>query len=1472
MKSKHTIFNLLVFFLLFVSMASFVVADVTGVTSQWSSPSSANPLEIVEGSFAPTVTAQVYVNGAGQYDIIIDLTNLFGIPIPSFNTIDLDNVNLPIPFGINTHSVTIPQSITSNLSPGSYFLTSSVFDAVSPDYSSVRLIVLPDNDGDGIPNADDNCPDDQNSGQDDSDGDGDGDVCDDPEVVSPATPGTAFEGSLFSSNIIEFNDPNNEGLTISIASIDAVSSLGTSVSPNLIGGVSLQTVVPGESVRVQLTPDFTFLTHPDLIDSFNVVVQADDGDETISTTLTVTVNDMDRDVTISSIPTQSATEGSFFSLNVGSFTNDNDSEDQISYSLLSSPTGMSISSSTGVISWSPGFGAFDDGPSYPVTVGADSFSGDFETESFTINVANVNRNPIITSSAPTSATEASLYTYTVVATDPDTVFGDSLLYSLLLSPTGMSINPTSGVISWTPDFDAFDLMPSGGYPITVDVTDTFGGSDTQSWTITVANVNRVPNITSSPLLTANEGISYSYNAVATDADVAFGDSLIYTLLAAPIGMTINPTSGQIDWSPGFDSFDNGPNYPVTVVVTDTFGGSDSQSWTITVANVNRNPTITSSPVLSAVEGSIYEYDVIATDADLPFGDFLAYSLTTRPTGMTINSGNGEINWNVPFDAFENGPNHPVTVVVTDNFGGSDTQTYSISIVDVPNTAPVIATQADVTAPEGSITTISLSATDADTANTVIMNLNAATTTLLASSYPWITITSNVPGNPASVVLEVNPPYDAAPDIIPITIEAVDNGIPTANAIPQSFNIIIIDTNQPPVFTSSPGELATETLLYTYLPTVIDPDSTLFTYSFGAEFPTGMTIDPVTGLVEWTPELDDFDNGPSHNVQIIVNDNDGNIVGQDWKINVSNTNQAPTITSLTPLDTATEGLLYIENITAFDADVAIAGDELTFSLIQNPPGMTIDPITGDIEWLVDFNAFENGPVYSAEVQVEDLFGEIDTLLYTITINNTNQPPHIDPADPIPSPQNATEGIGYSYTIPGVDDDGDVITYTLINGPSGFVVDALSGVASWTPNFTAADLQPIGGYPIVVEMSDSVDTALVGWEMVVTEVNQIPQIISLPVIEASETLLYSYDVDAIDADASDILFYSLLDSPTGMTIDSATGLIEWTPDFFAFESGPNYTVEVLVHDLNGGEDTQSWIIAVSNLNVAPIVTFESPQDAEEGSTYSQTITAFDPDNDPFTIRLAGGPIGPDVHFVDNADGSWTFSWNIGYSEGSASGESYLFAFEADDGISAPVNFTIEVVVFDVNTVPQIISVPDTTAFINVDYEYQIVAIDEDGDDLDYLLVEGPEGLELNDDGLVYWSTRTRGSFDVTVGVTDGVHTVTQSWTIQSDYPKKNLKFSHISFNNEIVSPGEFAWLAISVENDGDIDFSGTKASVIVYGMNLKTTGQTFTIESGEQRSQGVGFVVPRNTMPGIYDVRLVVSNDEYKHVAHRVLRVI
>jgi Domain of unknown function (DUF4114)/SdrD B-like domain/von Willebrand factor type A domain/Bacterial Ig-like domain/Putative Ig domain len=93
----------------------------------------------------------------------------------------------------------------------------------------------------------------------------------------------------------------------------------------------------------------------------------------------------------------------------------------------------------------------------------------------------INGAPKITSNPATvlDTTQQKTYTYQITATDPD---GDALTYSLLNSPQGAEINP-SGLISFTP---TGILKPS--YDFSIEVSDGRGGKDVQTFKVGLPGV------------------------------------------------------------------------------------------------------------------------------------------------------------------------------------------------------------------------------------------------------------------------------------------------------------------------------------------------------------------------------------------------------------------------------------------------------------------------------------------------------------------------------------------------------------------------------------------------------------------------------------------------------------------------------------------------------------------------------------------------------------------------------------------------------------------------------------------------------------------------------------------------------------------------------------------------------------------------------------------------------------------------
>ena len=126
------------------------------------------------------------------------------------------------------------------------------------------------------------------------------------------------------------------------------------------------------------------------------------------------------------------------------------------------PSGLSINSATGLITGTPPFGsATVRSVTLIVTDGQAP-----TTKNFTWTIVHVNRAPTVTQPVNQTNAENASVSLQVVATDPDA--GDTLTYSATNLPDGLTINPTTGLISGTLTYASAALSP---YTVTVTATD-----------------------------------------------------------------------------------------------------------------------------------------------------------------------------------------------------------------------------------------------------------------------------------------------------------------------------------------------------------------------------------------------------------------------------------------------------------------------------------------------------------------------------------------------------------------------------------------------------------------------------------------------------------------------------------------------------------------------------------------------------------------------------------------------------------------------------------------------------------------------------------------------------------------------------------------------------------------------------------------------------------------------------------------
>ncbi len=140
--------------------------------------------------------------------------------------------------------------------------------------------------------------------------------------------------------------------------------------------------------------------------------------------------------------------------------------DTLSYDALDLPPGVSINASTGVISGTVAYGAAEDfdGSYTPTVLVDDGHGGSAQTSfSWTINQAQV--APVLTNPGSQTNLRGDSVSLQLNATQVDS---DPISYDASNLPTGLSIDPDTGIISGTVDPSATLVTP---YAVTVTATD-----------------------------------------------------------------------------------------------------------------------------------------------------------------------------------------------------------------------------------------------------------------------------------------------------------------------------------------------------------------------------------------------------------------------------------------------------------------------------------------------------------------------------------------------------------------------------------------------------------------------------------------------------------------------------------------------------------------------------------------------------------------------------------------------------------------------------------------------------------------------------------------------------------------------------------------------------------------------------------------------------------------------------------------
>ncbi|MDE2975259.1 MAG: cadherin domain-containing protein [Gemmatimonadota bacterium] len=1143
-------------------------------------------------------------------------------------------------------------------------------------------------------------------------------------------------------------------------------------------------------------------------DTYEVVVSVSDGTLTDSTTVTISVTDVNEApvFTEGTTATRSVAENTATGTNIGTPVAATDPDvpaDTLTYTLGGTDAAaFRIVGTSGQLQTRAALD-YETDDSYTVTV---TVSDGTLTDSITvtISVTDVNENeaPVFTEGdtatraiAENTAADTDIGT-AVTATDPD---ADSTLTWTL----GGTDAAAFGIVSTTGQLQtkaALDHETKDSYTVTVAVSD---GTLTDSITVTISvtDVNEAPVFaediaTRSVAENTAAGTDIGEAVAATDVDA--DTTLTYTLGGTDAAaFDIVSTSGQLQTKAALDH-ETKDSYTVTITASDG-SLSDSITVTISVTDVNEAPVFTDGDTAtrSVAENTAADTNIgavfAATDVDRP-ANTLTYSLGgTDAAAFGIVSTSGQLQTKAALD-YETKTSYTVTVSVSDGTL-SDSITVTITVTDV-NEAPVFT--------EGDTATRSIAEnTAADT------NIGTPVTATHQGTLSW-----TLGGTDAAAFgivsttgqLQTKAALDhETKDSYTVTVTASDGTLSDSITV----TITVTDVNEAPVLTdgaTATRAIAENTAASTNIGAVFaatDPDvpANTLTYSLGGTDAAAFGIVSNSGQLQTKSALD-HETKASYTVTVTVSD--GTLSDSiTVTISVTDVNDAPVFT-----DGATATRAIAEN-TATDTNIGTAiaatdvdrpANTLTWTLGgTDAAAFGIVSTSGQLQTKAALN-HETKDSYTVTVSVSD--GTLsDSITVTITVTDVNEAPVLTDGTTATRAiaENTATDTNIGAVFAATDPDGDTLSYAL--GGTDAAAFRIVSTSGQLRTKAALDYETKTSYTVTVTVSDGTLSDSITVTITVTDVNEAPVFTegdtatraiaentavgtnigaAVTATGATGSVTEKAAVgtnigEVVAATEANTLTYSLGGTDAAsFDIVSTTGQLQ-TKAALDHEDDDSYTVTVSV--LEGTlSDSITVTINVTDVNEAPVLT--------EGDTATRSIAEN---------TATGTNIGAVFAATDVDRPANTLSWTLGGTDAAAFGivstsgqlqtkaaldhetkDSYTVTVTVSDGTLTD-SITVTITVTDVNEAPVFTegdtatrSIPENTAAgTNIGAVFAATDVDRPANTLSWTL----GGTDAAAFGIVSTSGQlqtkaaldheTKDSYTVTVTVSDG--TLTDSITV-------------------------------------------------------------------------------------------------------------
>ena len=217
-------------------------------------------------------------------------------------------------------------------------------------------------------------------------------------------------------------------------------------------------------------------------------------------------------------------------------------------------------------------------------------------------------------------------------------------------------------------------------PVEVTSTDSAGNSYTESFTITVNDVNEAPTDITLDNVSVDENADGAIVGNLASVDPEATDTHTYAVDDARFEVV----NGQLKLKDG-ETLDHevADTVPVEVTSTDSAGNSYTETFSITVNDVNEDPTDIDIDNLTVDENAKGAVVGAVSTVDPDVGD--SHSYTVSDNRFEVKKGELKLKNNQQLD-HETEPTVSIDVTTTDDAGNTYTETFTITVNDI-NEAP-----------------------------------------------------------------------------------------------------------------------------------------------------------------------------------------------------------------------------------------------------------------------------------------------------------------------------------------------------------------------------------------------------------------------------------------------------------------------------------------------------------------------------------------------------------------------------------------------------------------------------------------------------------------------------------------------------------------------------------------------------------------------------------------------------------------